>query len=97
MQAVTALAHFLDGRYEEAASWADKAIRERSSFVGSLRVAAVSYALAGRSEDAHKTIERALQLDPDMRISNLKDRIIILRPAHFVKYADALREAGLPE
>jgi hypothetical protein len=40
---------------------------------------------------------RALQLDPDMRVSNLKDRLMVLRPEHFAKYADALRKAGLPE
>jgi hypothetical protein len=42
-------------------------------------------------------IVRALQFDPDMRVSNLKDRLMRHRPEHFAKYADALRKAGLPE
>ena len=97
MQAVTALGHFFAGRYSDAASWAEKAVREQSSFLFTLRVAAASYASAGRSEDAHQAIARALQFDPDMRVSNLKDRLMQLRPEHFAKYADALRKAGLPE
>jgi TolB-like protein/class 3 adenylate cyclase len=97
MQAVTAFGHFLAGRNSDAALWAEKAVREQPSFLFTLRVAAASYASAGRSEDAHQAIARALQFDPDMRVSNLKDRLTRLRPEHFAKYADALRKAGLPE
>jgi TolB-like protein len=97
MQAVTALGHFFAGRSSDAASWAEKAVQEQPNFLITLRAAAASYASAGRSEDAHKAIARALQLDPDMRVSNLKDRLSLLQPEHFAKYADALRKAGLPE
>jgi adenylate cyclase len=96
MQAVTAIGHFFAGRHSDAALWAEKAVREQPSLI-TLRVAAASYALAGRSEDAHQAIARALQFDPDMRVSNLKDRLMQFRPEHFAKYADALRKAGLPE
>jgi Flp pilus assembly protein TadD len=96
MQAVTAIGHFFTGRYSDAALWAEKAVREQPSLI-TLRVAAASYASAGRSEDAHQAIARALQFDPDMRVSNLKDRLMLFRPEHFAKYADALRTAGLPE
>jgi TolB-like protein/class 3 adenylate cyclase len=96
MQAVTAIGHFFAGRYSDAALWAEKAVREQPSLI-TLRVAAASYASAGRSEDAHQAIARALQFDPDMCVSNLKDRLMQFRPEHFAKYADALRKAGLPE
>jgi TolB-like protein len=96
MQAVTAIGHFFAGRYSDAALWAEKAVREQPSLI-TLRVAAASYASAGRSEDAHRAIARALQFDPDMRVSNLKDRLMQFRPEHFAKYTDALRKAGLPE
>jgi tetratricopeptide (TPR) repeat protein len=63
-----------------------------------LRVAAASYALAGRLEEARKAVARALELDPDMRLANLKDRIGIFRRSEdYAKYAHALRKAGLPE
>jgi Flp pilus assembly protein TadD len=98
MQGVTAFAHFFAGRYEEATSWAEKAFWERPNILATLRVAAASYALAGRLEEARKAVARALELDPDMRLANLKDRIGIFRHSEdYAKYADALRTAGLPE
>jgi TolB-like protein/DNA-binding winged helix-turn-helix (wHTH) protein/Tfp pilus assembly protein PilF len=98
MQGVTAFAHFFAGRYDEAVAWAEMAFRERPSILATLRVAAVSYALAGRLEDARKAVARGLELDPQMRVSNIKDRIGIFgRPGDLSKYADALRLAGLPE
>ena len=98
MQGVTAFAHFFAGRYEEATSWAEKAFWERPNILATLRVAAASYALAGRLEEARKAVARALELDPDMRLSNLKDRIGIFRHSEdYAKYAEALRKAGLPE
>jgi TolB-like protein len=98
MMGVTAFAHFFAGRYDEAAAWADKAFRERPNILATLRVSAVSNALAGRLEEARSAVARALELDPEMRISNLKDRLGAFgRLEDYVKYADALREAGLPE
>lgn len=97
MQAITALGHFFASRHDEAAAWAEKAVRERPNMLITLRAAAASYVSAGRPEEAHKMIARALQLDPDMRVSNLTDRLMMLQPEHFAKYADSLREAGLPE
>src|SRR5262245_45892658 len=98
MQGVTAFAHFLAGRYEEAATWAEKAFWEQPNILATLRIAAASNALAGRQEKAQWAVARALELDPDMRLSNLKDRIgIFRRPEDYAKYADALRRAGLPE
>ena len=98
MQGVTAFAHFFAGRYEEAVSWAEKAFWERPNILATSRVAAASYALAGRVEKAQQAVARMLELDPDMHLSNLKERIGIFgRPEDFARYADALRKAGLPE
>jgi TolB-like protein len=98
MQGVTAFAHFFASRYDEAAAWAEKAFWERPNILATLRIAAASNALAGRQEEAQKAIARALELDPDMRLSNLEYRIgIFRRPEDYAKYAEALRKAGLPE
>jgi hypothetical protein len=40
---------------------------------------------------------RLRQLDPALRVSNLKDVFPIRRPEDFAKCADGLRQAGLPE
>ena len=71
----TAHAHFFAGRYEEASSWAAMALREWPDFQTALRIAAASYALAGRFEEARTRRERLQQLDPGLRISNLEDEL----------------------
>jgi len=65
--------------------------------LGGVRVAAATNAVAGRLNEARGFIARALELDPEMRISNLKDRVTWFRPEDFAKYVEALRKAGLPE
>jgi TolB-like protein len=97
MLSFTAMAHFLAGRYGEAWPLAERVCRERPNSLGVLRMAAACDVLAGRMNEASGLIARALQLDPDQRISNLKDRVGPYRPEDFAKYADALRKAGLPE
>ena len=91
------LAHLQAGRYGEAWPLSEKASRERPNFMGAIRGAAASNALAGRLDEARKYIERALQLDPNLRISNLKDRVGPYRPEGLARYIEGLRKAGLRE
>jgi TolB-like protein/Tfp pilus assembly protein PilF len=98
MQGAMASAHFFAGHYDEASSWAEKALRENPNLQQGLRVAAASHALAGRLEEAQKAVARIRQLDPDFRISSMQDRLPAgLRPQDFARYAEGLRKAGLPE
>jgi tetratricopeptide (TPR) repeat protein len=89
-------AQFLAGDYERASSAARDALRDQA-WLGGLRVLAASQALAGQLEEARQVVGRLLNLDPALRVSNLKERISPLQPEDFAKYADALRKAGLPE
>ena len=94
----SAWAHFVAGRYDQGWQLAERASREQPYFVNALRVAASCNALAGRVDEARRCIARALQLDPGMRISNLKDRLASsFPPAHLGRFVDGLRRAGMPE
>jgi TolB-like protein/tetratricopeptide (TPR) repeat protein len=97
MQAVTALAHFIAGDYAEATEWAANAALEHPNFPGAIRNLAASSALSGRLNEAHKALARARRLDPELRLSNLKDRVGPYRPEDFARFAAGLRLAGLPE
>jgi TolB-like protein len=97
MQVATAFAHFLAGRYDEASSWADKAIRSRPNLMPAVRTAAASCALAGRLNEAKKLMESIRRADPTLRVSNLKDQTPLCRPEHITRYEEGLRKAGLPE
>ena len=96
MRTGIAYANFLAGNYDIASSAARDALRDQT-WLGGLRVLAASKALAGHLEEAREAMDRLLQVDPALRISNLKDRISPLQPEDFAKYADGLRKAGLPE
>jgi tetratricopeptide (TPR) repeat protein len=97
MQGVTALAHFVAGRYDEATEWATKAAREQPTFSGAIRNIAASSALSGRPDEAKKALARVRRLDPALRLSNLKDRVGPYRPEDFARFAQGMRLAGLPE
>ena len=97
MQTAAAYAHFGAGRYAEAALWADKALVEQPSHLPANRVLAASCALIGRQEQASKAMARLRELDPALRLSNLKELLPVRRPEDSNRLAEGLRKAGLPE
>lgn len=92
----TAMAHFIAGRYDKAIEEVTKALHERPN-LPRLRIAAASYACLGRLDEARRTVARALEIDPNLRLSTLRSRIPAYRPEAFERFRDALRLAGLPE
>jgi TolB-like protein/DNA-binding SARP family transcriptional activator len=97
MHMATAAAHFFAGRYVEALSWAQMAVREQPNYILPTAIAAASSALAGRASDAAKAMRRLHEIDPALRISNLKELIPIRRPEDLARWAEGMRKAGLPE
>jgi adenylate cyclase len=94
----TAHAHFCAGRNDQASSWAEMVLQENPDSLPSLRIAAASNALAGRTAEASKMCTRLRQVDPALRISNLRDRVgPYRRPEDIARLIDGLRKAGVPE
>jgi len=97
MHAAAAWAHFLAGRYAEAVSQAQTALRQQPDYLSALRIVAAGSALTDRLTDARKAIALLHELDPEFRISNIEDRDPLRRPENLAKFAEGLRKAGLPE
>jgi TolB-like protein/class 3 adenylate cyclase/Tfp pilus assembly protein PilF len=98
MQAAAATAHFFAGRYDVASAWAERLLREYPASHPGLRIAAASNAMAGRPEQAHKAVARLRQLDPALRVSNLRDFLGPYRHAEDPsRYEEGMRQAGVPE
>jgi hypothetical protein len=97
MQAGTAFAHFLAGRYREASSWAEKAMWEQANYRTTLFIAAASNALCGNVNEAHKAMVLLRNLDPKLRGGTIKEWAQFRRPDHLQKFEAALRKAGLPD
>jgi tetratricopeptide (TPR) repeat protein len=97
MQGAMAYAHFLANRYDVASSCAERAIRDNPTFLLAICISTASNALAGRLEPARKAMARALEFNPDLRPSNLKDLAPFRRAEDLATFAEGLRKAGLPE
>ncbi|HXV30684.1 MAG TPA: hypothetical protein VD840_10165, partial [Sinorhizobium sp.] len=72
------------------------AIREKPAFVAAISMAAASAALAGQLSEAQEAAARLRQLEPNLRVSDLKEPFSKLG-ADFAVFAEGLRRAGLPE
>jgi tetratricopeptide (TPR) repeat protein len=92
-----AFAHFLAGRYEEAITWAEAALRQRPTYIASVRELAAASALAGRLPEAQKAMARLRQLDPARRVFTIKDWVPLRRADDLRRLEEGLRLAGLPE
>jgi hypothetical protein len=97
MQTGMTMCHLFAGRFEAAAAWAEKASREPQSFLLAFSIIAASHALAGRMDDAQRAMRQCRLHTPTLRISNLKDWVLLRRPEDLATLADGLRRAGLPE
>jgi TolB-like protein len=97
MQVGMALSHFFAGRYDVALAWAEKALGNLPSLLPPVALMAASHALSGRMDKAKRAMQRLQELDPSLRLSNLKAWLPIQRPEDLSRFADGLRLAGLPE
>ena len=98
MESGTGHAYLFAGQFDQAASWAERALRGGARNRTALRLAAASFALAGRLEEARKVVARLLAAVPGARISQTPAGLYYLRrPEDRARYDHGLRLAGLPE
>ena len=98
MQSSIAHGYLHSNEFKAGAQWAERALSERPVFGSALRVAAACYGLAGRKEEARGVVDRLLEADPGLRVSNLRERLGPYRlEASFVRYEQGLLLAGVPE
>lgn len=96
MQTGTAMAHLLAGRYSAALTWAQMASRDLPSFLLPVGIAAASNALSGRIDAARQAMSQLRQLDPTLRISTVRDWVLLHRSVDLSTLEEGLRRAGLP-
>jgi len=90
-------AHFLRGRYEEALSWVSMALRQRPNSLSALRVSIAANALAGHLDMARQLVGRYRELDPDARLTKMREWWWFRGGEDVEKYLEGFRLAGMPE
>ncbi|MBV8192879.1 MAG: tetratricopeptide repeat protein, partial [Alphaproteobacteria bacterium] len=93
----TGVAHLLAGRYDESLSWTRRTMQAYPDFPAAWRVAATCHALAGQIEEAKAMCARLRELEPQLRVRNIRDLFARYRSADLAKFEEGLRIAGLPE
>ena len=97
MQNGMAFANLFAGRFDDASAWAERSLRDQPNYAFAIGIAAASNALGARMKEARAAMQRLREIDPALRVSNLREWLPIRRPDDFAKWSDALRKAGLPE
>jgi TolB-like protein len=92
-----AAAHFYEGRFDEAALWAQKALIHNPRFAIALRFLAASLAKQGKAEEAIAAAQQILNIEPELTLTKLRARLMFLSDWCWSRYSEGLRRAGLPE
>lgn len=89
------VAHLADGQYDRAIDFALRSLRENKTYTGTHKLLAVALQLAGKTEQARRTVHHLLQLEPGLTITKFRERHPSAAPQTEL-YCDALARAGLP-
>jgi tetratricopeptide (TPR) repeat protein len=96
-QTAMAFAHFIAGRDDEAADWADLALRLKPNWHPALRMALASNGMRGRVVEAGRVLRAYLRMDPDVSITKISGFYPFCREDHRQRLILGLRKAGVPE
>jgi TolB-like protein/DNA-binding winged helix-turn-helix (wHTH) protein/Flp pilus assembly protein TadD len=91
------LAHFYEGSFGEAKSWAEKALGHNPRFAIALRCLAASLAKLGQREKASAVAREMLKIEPQFTLSSFRAQLRLLDDSQGNRFLDALRLAGFPE
>jgi adenylate cyclase len=97
LQSGRALAHFIAGRYLEAAEWSGMALTERPGLPWGLRILAASQQMLGRRDDAAAAARRLLAESPTASIATALECMPFRGEDARQRFAGALRAAGVSE
>lgn len=91
-----AVALFLVSRYEEARTWAERALADNANWLPSLRIMVAIQAVLGQTDEAQRTTARIICINPTEKISNIPVIRYLRKYDQRRKYAESLERGGLP-
>ena len=97
MATAAALAHLVDANYEAAASCAKRALAQNPRFAMALRLLAASLAKMGELDQAAETMQKMLEIEPQLTVSKLRARLTFMPQSIWMNLAEGLCLAELPQ
>ena len=91
-----ALAHYVNGTYEESAIWARKSMRLNPRLCANMRWLMGSLVGLGKLSEAREVAQTLLKIQPRFRLSTY-EKLCPLKPDIRAQLLDKLRIAGIPE
>jgi TolB-like protein/Flp pilus assembly protein TadD len=92
-----AICAVVDGDFDEAMLWAEKALAQNRRFAAALRVLIVALVKRGDGLRAAQIARDLLKVEPDLTVAAFLSRIPFPLTSMAATYSDALRTAGVPE
>jgi TolB-like protein len=92
---VRANAHFAEGRYREAGSFALRSVRESPGIVTSHRQLVVNSALAGEPREAKAALDVLLRLVPGTSLKSISEALPYNRDSDRIRFLDAFAQVGV--
>ena len=89
-----AVAHYLAGRYAEAAGFGRKSLQQRDGLIAGHRIYIASLAQAGQIDEARASLQRLKQMQPNLSIEWI-EKYVPYTPSTMGKFVEGMRMAGL--
>jgi TolB-like protein/Tfp pilus assembly protein PilF len=90
------IAYLADGQYDRAIEYLLRSLRENNTYTACYRLLVIASQLAGKTEQARRTVHHLLQLEPGLTVAKFRDRYPGSAAPQAELYCDALARAGLP-
>ena len=90
-------AHFIEGRYDDALDWSDRALALLPNCITSMRCKVATCGHLGDNGEARDALQALLKMQPDATVTKLGEMIPLKRPEHMAAFLDGLRKAGMAE
>jgi len=86
-------------RYDEAVTWAERAVQEQPDHTVTYQGLAITLAMAGRLEEASRALATFLRRAPEWRAPSASspNRAMYRREEDFARFMEGLHRAGLPD
>src|SRR5882757_680270 len=97
MATAQALAHFVEGNYEQSANCAKRALAQNPRFAIALRLLAASLAKTGALGQGAEVMRKVLEIEPQLTTTKLRTRVPFMPESIWKNLAEGLMLAGMPE